>query len=257
MVSIPRRPRPLADRARLRLGMRLAAGMAPAQVARVEGMPEAELDALLARPAFARLVEDYRDLARLGREERLARLELLAFDVLEDAVAAGDTRVILWFLTERHAGRDPVRELAEAVVRQAERAATAPPPRPAPAPARHRAPARRRPDPCARRLAGYGRHARDLLAGEEAARAAAARPAVSPALLARVARRAGCATAVGRCLGPVLLPSLSPPGPTGGPAGRTETRSSLVGGPVEPGHDTEWGPGVTPAGLSPRWPMVA
>ena len=178
--------------------------------------------------------------------------------MLEDAVAAGDTRVILWFLTERHAGRDPVRRVAEAVVRQAERAVTAPPPRPAPAPAPgRRAPARRRPDPCARRLAAYGRHARDLLAGEEAARAAAARPTVSPALLARVARRAGCATAVGRCLGPVAPPPVPPPGSTGGPTGRTETRSSLVGGPVEPGHDTGWGPGVTPAGLSPRWPMVA
>ena len=221
MASTPRRPRPLADRTRLRLGMRLAAGMAPAQVARVEGLPKADVDALLARPAFAGLVRDYRD---LGREERLARLELLAFDVLEDAIAAGDTRVILWFLTERHAGRDPVRRLAEAVVRQAERAATAPPPRPASPPVRR--PTARRPDPCARRLAGYGRHARDLLAGEEAARAAAARPSVSPALLARVARRAGCATAVGRCLGPVLLPSLSPPGPTGGLTGRTETRSS-------------------------------
>ena len=125
-MAIPRRPRPLADRARLRLGMRLAAGMAPARVARVEGLPEAALDALLAKPAFARLVRDYRDLARLGREERLARLELLAFDVLEDAIAAGDTRVILWFLTERHAGRDPVRRVAEAVVRQAERAGAAP-----------------------------------------------------------------------------------------------------------------------------------
>src|SRR3954447_10258627 len=168
MPSTPRRPRPLADRARLRLGMRLAAGMPPAQVARVEGLPEAELDILLARPAFARLVEDYRDLARLplaeayralprlGREERLARLELLAFDVLEDAIAAGDTRVILWFLTERQAGRDPVRELAEAVVRQAERAGTAPPAQPAPPAPGRRAPARRRPDPCARRLAAYG-----------------------------------------------------------------------------------------------------
>src|SRR4051812_41040148 len=140
MVATPRRPRPLADRTRLRLGMRLAAGMAPAQVARVEGLPEAELDALLARPAFARLVRDYRD---LGREERLARLELLAFDVLEDAVAAGDTRVVLWFLTERHAGRDPVRELAEAVVRQAERAGAVPTPRPAPG---RRPPVRRHPD---------------------------------------------------------------------------------------------------------------
>src|SRR5437762_2855900 len=102
--------------------MRVAAGMAPAQAARAEGLPGDEVETLLAQPAFG----------RLGREERLARLELLAFDVLEDAIAAGDTRVILWFLTERHAGRDPVRRLAEAVVRQAERAGTAPPPRPAP-----------------------------------------------------------------------------------------------------------------------------
>src|SRR4051794_27392866 len=146
MASTPRRPRPLADRARLRLGMRLAAGMPPAQVARVEGLPQPELDALLARPSFARLVQDYRDLARLGREERLARLELLAFDVLEDAIAAGDTRVILWVLPERPAGRDPVRKLAEAVVRQAERAGAAPPPRPAPPPV-PRPSVRRRPDP--------------------------------------------------------------------------------------------------------------
>src|SRR3954447_18733588 len=164
MASAPRRPRPLTDRARLRLGMRLAAGMPPAQVARVEGLPEAEVDALLARPSFARLVQDYRDLARLGREERLARLELLAFDVLEDAIAAGDTRVILWFLSERHAGRDPVRRVAEAVVRQAERAGGAPQPRPAPPPARRpeRPPPRpvreaprglgpTRPRPCGRR----------------------------------------------------------------------------------------------------------
>ena len=163
MASTPRRPRPLADRARLRLGMRLAAGMAPAQVARVEGLPEAELDALLARPAFARLVEDYRDLARLGREERLARLELLAFDVLEDAIAAGDTRVILWFLTERHAGRDPVRRARRggrppgrarrhrpaAAARLAARSrpprARAPPPRPVRAAPRRLRPPRPRP----------------------------------------------------------------------------------------------------------------
>ena len=84
--------RPGPHRARLRLGMRLAAGMRPHEAARAESLPGAALDALLAQPSFARLVEDYRDLARLGREERLARLELLAFDVLEDAIAAGDTR---------------------------------------------------------------------------------------------------------------------------------------------------------------------
>src|SRR3954449_6575466 len=164
------RPRRSPGLTRCRLGMRVAAGLSPTQAARAERLPADEAEALLARPDFGRLVQDFRNLATLGREERLARLEALAFDVLEDAIGAGDVRVVLWFLTERHAGRDPVRRVAEAVVRQAERAGTAPPPRPVapPAPGR-RAPARRRPAPCARRLAGYGRHARDLLAGEEAA----------------------------------------------------------------------------------------
>ena len=216
------RPRRSPGLTRCRLATRVAAGLSPAQAARAEGLPGDEAEALLARPDFGRLVQDFRDLAALGREERLARLEALAFDVLEDAIGAGDVRVVLWFLSERHAGRDPVRRVAEAVVRQAERAGAPPTPRPASPPARR--PTARRPDPCARRLSAYGRHARDLVAGEEVARVRRA-PAVSPALLARVARRAGCATAVGRCLGPVLLPSLSPPGPTGGPtAGRRPAR---------------------------------
>jgi len=115
---------------RCRLATRVAAGLSPREAARAEGLPADEAEALLARPDFARLVEDYRDLARLGREERLARLEALAFDVLEDAIGAGDVRVVLWFLAERHAGRDPVRRVAEAVVRQAERAGAVPAPRP-------------------------------------------------------------------------------------------------------------------------------
>ena len=121
---------------------------------------------------------------------------------------------------------------------------------------RRRAPARRRPT--------RARGASPATAGTPATCWPARRPPAppprgrpSPPRSSRVAHRAGCATAVGRCLGPVPLPILVAPGPTGGPTGRTETRSSLVGGPVEPGHDTGWGPGVTPAGLSPRWPMVA
>src|SRR3954449_4647441 len=228
------RPRRSPGLTRCRLATRVAAGLSPAQAARAEGLPGDEAEALLARPDFGRLVQDFRDLAALGREERLARLEALAFDVLEDAIGAGDVRVVLWFLTERHAGRDPVRRVAEAVVRQAERAGAAPTPRPASPPARR--PTARRPDPCARRLAAYGRHARDLVAGEQAARAVAARPAVSPALLARVARRAGCATAVGRCLGPVTPPPVPPPGSTGEPSEPGGVSPHGLGGPVEPGH---------------------
>ena len=248
------RPRRSPGLARCRLGMRVAAGLSPAQAARAEGLPGDEIEALLARPDFARLVQDFRDLASLPREERLARLEALAFDVLEDAIGAGDVRVVLWFLSERHAGRDPVRRVAEAVVRHVERAGAAPTPRPASPPVRR--PTARHPDPCGRRLAAYGRHARDLVAVEGAARAAATRPAVSPVLLARVARRAGCATAVGRCLGPVAAVSLPPPGSTGGPSRTGGVSPDQLGGPVEPGHGRDQG-NVEPAGLSPRWPMVA
>ena len=228
--------------------------MSPAQAARAEGLPGDEAEALLARPDFGRLVQDFRDLAALGREERLARLEALAFDVLEDAIGAGDVRVVLWFLSERHAGRDPVRRVAEAVVRQAERAGAAPhaAARPAarPSPDAPAAPTRAR--GASRPTAATPA---TLLAGEEAARAAA-RPAVSPALLARVARRAGCATAVGRCLGPVAPPPVPPPGPTGGPSEPGGASARPLGGPVEPGHGTRRA-SVEPAGLSPRWPMVA
>ena len=175
--------------------------------------------------------------------------------MLEDAIGAGDVRVVLWFLSERHAGRDPVRRVAEAVVRQAERAGTAPrraraaagsspersPPRPVLAAPRGLRPTRPRP-----------------VAGEEAARAAATRPAVSPALLARVARRAGYATAVGRCLAPVATPILVAPRPDRGPyrPRPRRIRSWPIGGPVEPATRQREA-SVAPAGLSPRWPKVA
>src|SRR5690348_214151 len=121
------RPRRGPGPTRFRLATRVAAGLSAREAARAEGLPADEAAALLARPYFARLVQDFRRLASLGREERLARLEALAFDVLEDAIGAGDVRVVLWFLSERHAGRDPIRRVAEAVVRQAERAGTSPP----------------------------------------------------------------------------------------------------------------------------------
>src|SRR3954453_22057747 len=58
------RPRRAPGPTRCRLATRVAAGLSPAQAARAEALPEAELHALLARPDFGRLVRDFRDLAR-------------------------------------------------------------------------------------------------------------------------------------------------------------------------------------------------
>ena len=233
--------------------MRVAAGMSPAQAARAEGLPGDEAEALLARPDFGRLVQDFRDLAALGREERLARLEALAFDVLEDAIGAGDVRVVLWFLTERHAGRDPVRRVAEAVVRQAERAGAVPTPRPAspPAPSPDRPPPRPvreaprglrppRPRPCGRRGGRPRRRAPGGLARPPGPRRA-------PGGLrhrGRAVPRAGGAPAL---VAPRLVRGAESAG--GDPPGRLVARSSRA--------TTRRGDSVEPAGLSPRWPMVA
>jgi hypothetical protein len=113
------RPRRAPGPTRCRLATRVAAGLSPREAARAEGLPGDEAEALLARPDFARLVQDFRRLAALGREERLARLEALAFDVLEDAIGAGDVRVVLWVLEERRTGRDPAHRVIETTVRQA------------------------------------------------------------------------------------------------------------------------------------------
>src|SRR5687767_13053626 len=59
---------------RRRLGMRLAAGLTPVQAARSEGTPVAEVEGLLAEPAFLELVAVYRAIEALPPAERVARL---------------------------------------------------------------------------------------------------------------------------------------------------------------------------------------
>jgi hypothetical protein len=86
--------RPFARRTRVqrRLGYRLATGMTPAQAATAEGSSEAEVGELLADPAFAMLVEEFRALEAQPEAETCRRLASLARFLLAEAVAEGDVR---------------------------------------------------------------------------------------------------------------------------------------------------------------------
>ena len=231
----PRPPRPRRPD-RIRLAHRLAAGLPPARAAEAERVPEAEVEALAAEPAFGRLVEACRRLDALPHAERVERLLKLAVMCLERAVRDGDPRVAFFVVRECHRGRDPSRTLAEGVVRAQARAvrppaATASPARPVPA----ASPGPHRPrDPEARAAAGAAARMRREVAREELLREdaepAMPRAAPAPALAARpvhtpafLERRTGCATALAVCRRAVhpgrTAPGLAAHAPRAGPPG--------------------------------------
>src|SRR3954454_17470151 len=87
----PRPPRPRRPD-RIRLAHRLAAGLPLARAAEAERVPEAEVEALAAEPAFGRLVEACRRLDGMPHAERVERLLKLAVMCRERAVRDGATR---------------------------------------------------------------------------------------------------------------------------------------------------------------------
>ncbi len=115
LVMRPRRPRP-ARIDEYRLGFRLAHGLTPAQAARAERVPAADVEALLAQPAFQQLLETCREFDAMLADKRLAMLEHLALTILEHALARGDVRTALFFLRERRQGRNPAHTLATRVL---------------------------------------------------------------------------------------------------------------------------------------------
>lgn len=212
----PPRPERLAWSRRRRIGMRLASGLTPARVAWAEAIPEAEVAALVAEPGFAELVTAFRDLGALPREERVARLGRLAWNVLERALLDDDLRVAMFVASEVRRGRDPGETVARGIVNACERAATtapvsaAPPLRPGPRPPARPPRAPRPHDPAAGSASRGAAHARALVMAEheivaaaaaDQAEPAATRPAApakaaTSAAAARVARLAGSATAL-------------------------------------------------------------
>ena len=144
----PRRPPLSAPRGQLRAAYRLAGGMSPAKLARVEAVAEREIDALLAQPDFQELLAALAEMAELPEEERLRQLEQMAWCVLEMALADSDWRAAAFIADQMRRGCHPARSLAQAVIDAQARAVAANrrqarPPAPRP-PLR---PRRRRPRP--------------------------------------------------------------------------------------------------------------
>ena len=113
-----------------RMGHKLSMGLTPAQVARLEGLPAAEVESLLADPDFASLAEGYRALHAMSEEEQRRILTQLARHLLMEATALGDVRVATYILLQERMGKDPARTLADGVIAASKRE-----PRPAPLPA--------------------------------------------------------------------------------------------------------------------------
>jgi hypothetical protein len=111
LVMSPRRP-PASRLDPYRLGFRLVHGLTPAQAARAERVPAAEVESLLAQPEFQELLQTCRELDAMPAEDRLALLERMALTVLEHALARGDIRAALFFLRERQQGHNPAHTLA-------------------------------------------------------------------------------------------------------------------------------------------------
>ncbi|MEO1018559.1 MAG: hypothetical protein AAFY56_12835 [Pseudomonadota bacterium] len=99
----------------LRVAMRTARGVGPAQIAK-ECMTAPEMiEALAKEPDFAALVEGCKAAIDLPADERLAVIESLALDFLELAIAERDVRVMLYFCDQLAQGRNPAKVLAAGI----------------------------------------------------------------------------------------------------------------------------------------------
>jgi hypothetical protein len=112
--------------------------MSPNEVARADGVDEAEIQGLLATDSFRRLVGSWQALEAKPPEERRRRLVTLAFQAIEQALADWDLGAAFFVLREDAGGRDPAVTVADGVIaaskRQARAGAAIPPPPTMPAP---------------------------------------------------------------------------------------------------------------------------
>lgn len=200
-----------------RLGRRLAFGATPAQAATAEGVPETDVATLLADPAFAALVDAYRDLQALPEDAARERLRRLARALLDEMLIEGDVRAALFILREEGRGRDPADTLAAGVLASA----APPPPRPATPRTAPTAPDRRHPTDRAAWRAAEGMRAAVLAEHAALHRATVSAPATSPATAATSAAPARPApnrrerrrlTALRRQAPPAPPPAVKPPG---------------------------------------------
>ena len=94
-----------------RLARRLACGLTPAEVARVEAATEEEILSLLDDEDFSGLVREYRAVVELPDHLREARLLAAAWLELEHLMELGDRRAVLFVVYESNRGRHPAEAL--------------------------------------------------------------------------------------------------------------------------------------------------
>jgi hypothetical protein len=126
----PRRPPLSAPRGQLRAAYRLTAGISRTNLARTEGVAQAEVDALLAQPDFQELLAALTEMEALPEAERLRQLERMAWHVLEMPVADGDWRAAAFVADQMRRGCSPARSLAQGVIDAQARAAAERPGKP-------------------------------------------------------------------------------------------------------------------------------
>lgn len=104
------------DRDRIRISLRLACGVTPAQVAAAERRPVATIESLLEQEGFKELVDADRDLLAMPVEQQRARLVRLARIAIENVLSDWDLGAACFVLKEEEQGRDPAVTVAEVVI---------------------------------------------------------------------------------------------------------------------------------------------
>ena len=99
-----------------RLARRLAAGLSPAEIRRLDTATEEEIEAFVGDRELSRLVEQYAAVRDLPVPARHACLLETAWQELWHLIDVGDRRAMLFVVYQANRGRHPVRHLVKLVV---------------------------------------------------------------------------------------------------------------------------------------------
>ena len=95
------------------LARRVASGLPPWAAARGSNMPVEDMAALMFDAGFRALIDSFAGIMRMDRETRLRRMQRIAGDILDDALAQGDRQVAMFMRHEQNRKRDPLATLAK------------------------------------------------------------------------------------------------------------------------------------------------
>ncbi len=99
-----------------RLARRLAAGLSPAEIRRLDTATEEDIEAFVTDRDLSRLVDQYAAVRNLPLAERQARLFETAWLELSSLIDVGDRRAMLFVVYQANRARHPVRHLVKLVV---------------------------------------------------------------------------------------------------------------------------------------------